>query len=115
HAVEHPVVRDIPIPTHHALLGKEALARPIWLALLVPARRQGPQPLLGPALDGSLVGGSMHPSVERVTPGARVPVEILQIGEGHPRPKVALDQANTALDFPFGLWRRRLADPRTDA
>ena len=58
---------------------------------------------------------AMHPLVEPVAPEARLLIQIIDVGKVHTRPEAKFDDAHTALDFAFRLWRPSLADTWGDA
>ena len=51
----------------------------------------------------------MHLLVEAITPLGGLLIQVVKVGEVDPRPEVVFAHPDTALDFPFRLWRVRLA------
>ena len=103
--IKDPVIRKIAFPADFALFHPKAFPGPI-----TGERREG---LLLPAIHRPLVRGRMGPLVQPVTPGQRLPVQIVQIAKMHAGPKRRLHHADTALDLPFRLWGIGLTDPRS--
>jgi hypothetical protein len=54
----------------------------------LPGKRfwQGLQLLLRQTIHGPYMGGAMHTRVDALAPGMRLPIEIIQVREGDPRP-----------------------------
>src|SRR6266700_988404 len=67
--------------------------------------------LLLSALSGPFVSGAMDPPVDALAPDVCLTIEVVDIPEGDPWPQALFDDPNGALDLPFRLWGKRLADP----
>lgn len=94
-AVMYTIVGNVPIPTDAALL------RPKALPGKVGGQRR--QVFVGPASERHRERGAMEASIDLLTPGEGLPIEIIQIGEGNARPETVLDDADTSFDLPATL------------
>src|SRR5260221_9439323 len=103
-AVQRPSVGQVAIPAHFALFGGKAF----------PGKRLGQRRkrFLLPALAGAFMGRAMDSAVDALTPGYRLAIEVIDIGERDAWPEILFDKADRALDLPLRLWGKRFTDAR---
>jgi hypothetical protein len=77
-SIEHPIVGDVAIPGHFALLGGEAF----------PGNGFGQRQefLLGQTIYWASVPGAMNARIDAFAPGMRLAIELIQVAESDPRP-----------------------------
>src|SRR5258708_7863274 len=105
-AVQHPIVGEVAIPPHFALLGSKAF----------PGKRlgEGRKRFLLAAFAGPFMGRAMDAAIDALTPGCRLTIEVIDIGERDAWPEILFDKADRALDLPLRLGRVGFTDAGRD-